>query len=121
MFRARVKDTSPERRVRNVLRRLGYQFETNVKGLPGTPDIVVLDFGVIIFVNGCFWHHHYCGKGLLPKNNRKAWMKKLIATQIRDAKNIKKLERLGWQVITIWECQTYSFNRIRRILETILF
>jgi G:T-mismatch repair DNA endonuclease (very short patch repair protein) len=48
-------------------------------------------------------------------------MKKLIATEIRDIKNAKELQKLGWEVITIWECQTYSSNRIKRILETILF
>jgi DNA mismatch endonuclease (patch repair protein) len=121
MFKVRVKDTSPERRVRKVLRQLGCQFETNVKGLPGTPDIVLFELGIIIFVNGCFWHHHHCNKGLLPKTNRIIWMKKIIATEVRDIKNAKKLKELGWEVVTIWECQTYSQNRIKQILETNLF
>ena len=38
-------------------------------------------------------------------------------TQLRDSQDIKALEELGWEVITIWECQTYSQNRIRHILE----
>ncbi|OHB44807.1 MAG: hypothetical protein A2Y13_11245 [Planctomycetes bacterium GWC2_45_44] len=122
MFKVRVKDTSPERRVRKVLRQFGCQFETNVKGLPGTPDIVLFELGIIIFVNGCFWHHHYrCPKGGLPKNNRLIWRRKIIATEIRDAKNIRQLKELGWEVITIWECETYSQYRIKQILTNFLF
>ena len=29
----------------------------NVKSLPGTPDIVLPDKRLAIFINGCFWHH----------------------------------------------------------------
>jgi len=76
---ARTKNTGAERRVWKVLRQFGFRFEKHVKSLPGTPDIVIPDSGVIIFVNGCFWHHHYhCPKGGLPKSNRLIWRKKSL-------------------------------------------
>ncbi|MHC4123852.1 MAG: very short patch repair endonuclease [Planctomycetota bacterium] len=120
MALARTEGTRPERRVCSILRRLGYQFETNVKELPGTPDIVMWDYGIVIFVHGCFWHQHHCGRGRLPKNNRRRWMKKLIRTKMRDSQNIKKLEKLGWQVIVIWECQTYNRARLQLMLLDLL-
>ena len=29
-----------------------------VRELPGTPDIVLLPFRMVVQVNGCFWHQH---------------------------------------------------------------
>lgn len=116
MALARTKNTRPERCVQRVLRQLGYDFETHVKDMPGTPDIVLPDYGVVIFVHGCFWHYHHCGRGKLPRTNRKVWRKKLIQTLCRDTQDIKKLEKLGWEVVVIWECQTYSRAMLQSIL-----
>ena len=58
MARIKSKDTKPEKIVRRYLYSKGYRYRKNVKNLPGSPDIVLRKYGVVIFVHGCFWHGH---------------------------------------------------------------
>ena len=58
MAKIRSKDTKPEWIVRRYLYSRGYRYRKNVKGLPGTPDIVLSKYGIVIFIHGCFWHGH---------------------------------------------------------------
>lgn len=51
----------------------------NVKGLPGTPDIVLRKYGIVIFIHGCFWHGHEVD-GTMPKTNREFWKIRLKGT-----------------------------------------
>lgn len=51
MAKIRSKDTKPELLVRRYLYHRGYRYRKNVKGLPGTPDIVLRKYGVVIFVS----------------------------------------------------------------------
>ena len=74
MARIRSKDTKPEWIVRRYLYHRGYRYRKNVKGLPGTPDIVLRKYGVVIFINGCFWHGHEID-GNLP-HSREAFRQK---------------------------------------------
>jgi DNA mismatch endonuclease Vsr len=30
------------------------------RDLPGSPDVVLLRYQAVVFVNGCFWHGHSC-------------------------------------------------------------
>lgn len=54
MSHIRDKNTKPEMLVRKYLFSLGFRYRINVKTLPGTPDIVLKKYNIIIFVNGCF-------------------------------------------------------------------
>ena len=54
MAKIRSKDTKPEWIVRRYLFSRGYRYRKNVKGLPGTPDIVLRKYGIVIFIHGCF-------------------------------------------------------------------
>lgn len=58
MSKIKGKDTNIEVKVRQYLYHHGYRYRKNVKGLPGTPDILLTKQRIAIFVNGCFWHHH---------------------------------------------------------------
>ena len=58
MAKIKGKDTKPEWIVRRYLFSRGYRYRKNVKGLPGTPDIVLRKYGIVIFIHGCFWHGH---------------------------------------------------------------
>lgn len=60
----------------------------------------------IVFVNGCFWHmHEGCPKCVIPKSNVDFWTAKLIRNRERDARQIAGLERDGWRVFVVWECE----------------
>lgn len=104
MARIRGADTKPELIVRRYLFSRRYRYRKNVKGLPGTPDIVLRKYRTVIFIHGCFWHGHEID-GTIPKTNTDFWKKKIDRNKLRDEKNKELLRRMGWNVITVWECQ----------------
>ena len=105
MSHIRSTNTKPEEIVRKYLFSNGFRYRKNVKDLPGKPDIVLPKYKTVIFVNGCFWHKHDCPRFVWPSSNQEYWIPKILKTVERDKENIRKLNALGWQVLTIWECQ----------------
>jgi DNA mismatch endonuclease (patch repair protein) len=103
MSRIRSKDTKPEILVRHYLFSRGYRYRKNVRKLPGTPDIVLRKYGVVIFIHGCFWHGHEDSH--LPKTNTEYWKTKIERNKARDERDKKLLKEMGWNVMTVWECQ----------------
>lgn len=103
MAKIKSKDTKPEWIVRRYLHDRGYSYRKNVKGLPGTPDIVLRKYGIIIFIHGCFWHGH--NDGHIPHTNKTFWNNKIERNKKRDAQAKELLKKAGWKVMTIWECQ----------------
>jgi DNA mismatch endonuclease (patch repair protein) len=120
MARIGSKNTAPELLVRRLLHALGYRFRLHRRDLPGTPDIVLPSRRKVIFVNGCFWHAHGCRIGKPPKSRASFWLPKLAATRARDRKSRVQLRRLGWEVLTIWQCQTRSREQLVGKLEVFL-
>lgn len=113
MSRIRSKDTSPEKLVRSLLHHAGFRFRLNVKTLPGSPDIVLPKYRTAIFVHGCFWHRHKrCKYAYTPKSRIEFWQAKFRENVERDKLKKKKLEDFGWQVITIWECETKDVEKL---------
>lgn len=105
MSRIKGKDTSLEVSVRSYLFRNGFRFRKNVSSLPGRPDIVLPKYRTVIFINGCFWHHHEgCRYARVPKTRTQFWLAKFERNVFNDKKNKTLLEEQGWKVITIWEC-----------------
>ncbi|WP_406805117.1 very short patch repair endonuclease [Aquilutibacter rugosus] len=107
MARVPSRDTKPEIAVRSALHRKGYRFRKNARGLPGTPDIVMPKYGVVIEVRGCFWHRHsavHCKLSSTPASNVEFWQSKFTRNVERDLANAAKLRCLGWRVLTVWEC-----------------
>ena len=107
MSRIRGKDTFPERTVRTFLHANGFRFRLHSSSLPGSPDLILPRYKLAIFVHGCFWHgHRFCKKGRhRPESNRDFWIAKIQKNIGRDTKARRALSRLGWAVITVWECQ----------------
>lgn len=100
------KDTKPELLVRKFLFKRGYRYRLNHPRLPGHPDLVMLKYHTVIFVNGCFWHgHEGCKYFILPKSNTDFWKTKIERNKERDIEVQKELAKMGWHCITIWECQ----------------
>lgn len=99
------KNTKPEEIVRKYLFSKGLRYRKNVKNLPGCPDIVLKKYKTVVFVNGCFWHKHDCGRFVWPSSNVEYWHNKINRNVERDAKNAVLLAEAGWQVLTIWECE----------------
>lgn len=111
MSRIKCKDTKPEIIVRSYLFSRGLRFRKNDKRYPGSPDIVLPKYKTIVFVHGCFWHlHEGCKYARIPKSNVDYWEKKLYRNRERDKHNQKELEKMGWNVITVWECELKKDN-----------
>ena len=115
MRKIKSKDTSIEVKVRKYLYHHGFRYRKNVKELPGTPDIVLDKYKVVIFVNGCFWHKHDCSRFVWPSSNQEYWIPKIQHNVERDKKNIEALNILGWAVITVWECELKKKVREKRL------
>lgn len=58
-----------------------------------------------VFVNGCFWHKHDCGRFVWPTSNVEYWRNKIERNVARDQESYHQLEDMGWRVFVIWECQ----------------
>lgn len=121
MARVRGKDTAPELAIRSMVHRLGYRFRLHQRKLPGNPDIVLPCHKKIILVHGCFWHgHKRCKHAARPKSNRRYWNKKIDRNIERDRRNRRKLRAMGWDVLTLWECDIKNIEgaaqEIRRFL-----
>ena len=116
-----AKNTKPELRVRSFLHRRGLRFRLHRKELPGSPDIVLVAQRIALFVHGCFWHCHDCMHGQqTPTTHAEFWKSKRDATVVRDLRNRRGLQDLGWNVVTIWECQTKREQDIEKALENTL-
>ncbi len=114
MSRIRAKDTKPELIVRRWLWRKGYRFRKNVKRLPGTPDIVLRKYSIVIFIHGCFWHGHEEHLHI-PKSNTEFWRNKIERNKQRDERQKERLHQMGWNVLTVWECQLKPSVRSRTL------
>ena len=121
MSRVRRANTGPELVTRRVLRAQGYRFRLHAPDLPGSPDVVLLNYRTAIFVHGCFWHGHGCKRGSKrPATNVAYWTQKLDRNQRRDRRVVRQLRRLGWRVVTVWECETRNLERLSNRLCRIL-
>jgi DNA mismatch endonuclease, patch repair protein len=118
MSAIKSKDTKPELLVFEILtKNFKIKFIKNYAKLPGKPDFVNKRYKIVIFVHGCFWHNHHCKKGnSRPKTNTDFWTKKILENKKRDRKNSKSIRKLGWSVITIWECQIKKPQQLIKIL-----
>jgi DNA mismatch endonuclease (patch repair protein) len=101
----RARDTKPKVRLRRALHARGLRYRIAARDLPGTPDLAFPRWKAVVFVNGCYWHHHRgCRRATVPKSNRDFWIAKFETNRARDARNVEALLQLGWRVGIVWEC-----------------
>ena len=106
MSQIKGKNTKPEMLVRRFLHAQGFRYKLHDKTLPGKPDIVLPKYKTVIFIHGCFWHgHEGCKYFVVPKTRTEFWMNKIKGNIANDTKAITALEKAGWNIITIWECE----------------
>lgn len=116
MSQIRSKDSKPEMIVRRFLHGQGFRYSLHKKGMPGNPDLVLRKHKTVIFVHGCFWHgHNDCRYFKIPETRKDWWEQKLQSNKLRDKKNKKDLTDLGWNVITVWECELKPKVREERL------
>ena len=72
--------------------------------IAGKPDFSWPKERVAVFLHGCFWHGHTCGKNVTPKTNEEFWQRKIRLNRRRDRRVTRQLIAEGWKVLRIWEC-----------------
>lgn len=118
MSKIKKANTKPEMIVRKFLFSQGLRYRIHNKKLIGNPDIVLPKYKTIVFVNGCFWHaHNNCKLNRMPKSNTDYWIPKILRNVERDETNRVELEKLGWNVITVWECELGVKKREDTLIE----
>ena len=101
MSRIRSNKTKPEMIMKEVLKGLYLRYQPKMLG---NPDFASKKNGVVIFIDGCYWHA--CPKCYKePKSNRKYWIPKIQKNINRDKRYTKELKNAGWKVLRFWEHQ----------------
>jgi DNA mismatch endonuclease (patch repair protein) len=103
MSRVARKDTLPEKIIHQELKKKKIKFSRHIKSLPGSPDIVFPDKRIAIFIDGDFWHGWRFPRW--KHKLKKFWKNKIETNRKRDQRNFRKLRRMNWKVIRIWEHQ----------------
>jgi len=103
----RGKDTRPEILVRKGLHRRGLRYRLGGHNLPGRPDLTFPRKRAAVFVHGCYWHRHEgCRYATMPSTRTDFWEAKFRENVVRDRRVSEELDREGWSVYVVWECET---------------
>ena len=54
--------------------------------------------------------HPECGRATIPESNRDFWAFKLERNRRRDLENVEVLGKLGWETLTVWECELLDLD-----------
>jgi len=112
---------STELKMRKLLRKNCLKGWRRNSSLTGKPDFVWHSQKLALFVDGCFWHGHNCGRNLKPKSNVEAWSSKIARNRKRDSHVTRQLKAQHWKVVRIWECSLIRSPGMcaRRILDAL--
>lgn len=89
MFKIRGKWTVPELKLHGHLKSRKIRHKMHPK-MPGSPDAILRDKKVAIFVDSCFFHK--CPKCYVePQSNQDYWIQKISKNVKRDKRNTDEL------------------------------
>lgn len=106
--------TKPEILIRKAMHAAGLRYRLHVRDLPGKPDLVFPKYNAVIFVNGCFWHHHDCHFFKWPATRKEFWKQKIDRNVANDARAEAALLQNGWRIATVWECALKGKTRLNQ-------
>ena len=121
MAKIKGNDTIPEIRFRKKLWKNGYRYRVNYNKLIGKPDIALLKYKVLIFIDGEFWHGfdwEYRKKRL--KGNKEFWIAKIERNMQRDMevnealseKGLRSLDSGAKKFLRIWMVKLVKYLSI---------
>ena len=104
MRKQKIYDTKPESDIARACFALGlrYRKDVDIPEAKTRGDLVFKKHKLVVFIDGCFWHgcpRHY----RTPKTRSEWWDSKIQRNKLRDAQKTRKLRRLGWKVVRVWE------------------
>ena len=102
MSRIKSKDSKIEVLFRKELWKQGFRYSKNSTRYFGKPDVVLLKYKTVIFIDPCFWHG--CKKHCrIPAVRKKYWIEKIARNKERDKEVSKHYKKQGWKIFRIWE------------------
>jgi DNA (cytosine-5)-methyltransferase 1 len=104
MVAVRQTGTAAELALQAEIDRLGltYRVDERVAGTRCRADLLFEEAGVVVLVDGCYWHA--CPvHGTSAKANAAWWLEKLAANRKRDEATERRLHEMGWVVLRFWE------------------
>jgi len=120
MSKIRSKWTVLEKKIHNLLKGSKIPHKMYPK-MEGSPDIIIKNKKIAIFLHGCFWHQHpKCEYAVRPKSNKKFWLPKLRKNIQRDKKNLIFLKKRGYDTIVLWECEVKKQKKWKNTQKTLL-
>ncbi|NRO87646.1 very short patch repair endonuclease [Lactobacillus helveticus] len=112
--------TKPEVLLRKRLYHEGIRYRVNYKKLPGSPDIVITKYKIVVFVDGEFWHgYNWEKKRTRIKRNRNYWIQKIQKNINRDSQQNQELHQMGWTVLHFWSHDV--LKNTDYVVQTILY
>jgi DNA mismatch endonuclease (patch repair protein) len=105
MSNIRSSDTKPEIFFRKALWKWGIRYRKNVRKLYGTPDIAIIKYKIVIFIDGDFWHghdwkkRHFSSQEELLDSYSEFWRNKIKRNIERDRKVTKYYRNRKWTIL----------------------
>ena len=94
MSKIKSKDSKIEVLFRKELWKKGFRYSKNSTKYFGKPDVVLLKYKTVIFVDSCFWHG--CKKHCrIPTVRKKYWTEKITRNKARDKEVSKYYKKTG--------------------------
>lgn len=104
MSQIKGKNTQPEKLLRKALWHAGVRYRSNQQKLLGKPDISLIKYKLVIFVDGSFWHgHDWENRKDAIKSNRDFWIPKIERNMQRDREINQYYQSKGWTVLRFWD------------------
>lgn len=104
MQAVKAKDSKAELLLRATLWQAGYRYRKHYAKLPGTPDVVLPKYKIVVFCDGDFWHGRDWERRKLDfKSNQDFWIAKIERNMERDREKDEALRSLGWVPLHFWE------------------
>ena len=104
MSAIRSKNTSPEKIIFRELRKRKIYFQKHYNKVLGSPDIALPAARRAVFIDGDFWHG-FRYPSWKKRLKSKFWRDKIERNRARDKECHRKLRRMGWKVLRVWEHQ----------------
>lgn len=90
-------------------------WERHPSGILGHPDFFFRDAGLVIFVDGCFWHACPACRRRSPITHGDFWLRKIDENRRRDNRQRRRLRSQGFHVIRVWEHEIPHARWLRRV------
>lgn len=109
MSKIRNRNTAPELKLKKALWAAGVRYKNSKYKVLGNPDIQLLKYKILIFIDGDFWHgYDWANRRHKIATNRGFWIPKIERNIQRDRQVTLALERQGYSVMRFWEHEIKS-------------